>query len=224
MHSLKLPALYTLQDRLARDAKQVSGFEHGHVTFGHVLHEARTQFVVESDAPRCTGFDLLSGDETIVEPAMQGGGGDAERLRGAFHRHAWRLVCLLLRGLEARDIPVRAQTAHAIRGERQAGGRVERDRAVRDTRVREDHVLLRGERALGELASGRRRGHRRAEHGVVRDQSKGRHRDRELRWLEMKAAVPVRVADPNSLPRIATSRDNYGWRSLPSGTRYLGFK
>jgi hypothetical protein len=70
VHGVKFAALYTLQDCLARDTKEVRGFEHRHVTFGHVLHEARTQFIVESDAPRRTGRDLFSGDETIVEPAM----------------------------------------------------------------------------------------------------------------------------------------------------------
>ena len=70
VQGLKLPALYTLQDRLARHAEQVSCFEHRDVTFGQVLHEARTQFIVESDAPRRTRRDLLSGDEPIIEPVM----------------------------------------------------------------------------------------------------------------------------------------------------------
>ena len=104
VQGLKLSALYTLQDRLARDAKQVSGFEHRDVTFGQVLHEARTQFIVESDAPRRTRRDLLSGDEAIIEPAMQGRGCHAERLRGAVYRHALRIIVRLLRGHEAGDV------------------------------------------------------------------------------------------------------------------------
>src|SRR5208282_3132318 len=90
-----------------------------YVTFGDVLHEARTQVIVESDAPRRTGRDLFSGDETIVEPAMQGRGRDAERLRGALDRHALRLVGLR-RSLAAWNVPVRAQTAQTIGSERQA--------------------------------------------------------------------------------------------------------
>jgi len=46
----------------------------------------------------------------------------------------------------------------------------------------------------------------------------------ELQFLEMKAARPAVTAAATSLPRISTSRDNYGWRSLPSGSRYLGPK
>jgi len=52
---------------------------------------------------------------------MQGRRCDAERLRGAFYRHALRIVGLL-RGLGAGDVPVRAQAAHAIGRERQACG------------------------------------------------------------------------------------------------------
>ena len=39
VHGVKLAALYTLQDGLARDTEQVGGFEHRHVTLGHVLYE-----------------------------------------------------------------------------------------------------------------------------------------------------------------------------------------
>src|SRR4030095_4404839 len=97
MHGVKLPALYTLQDGLARDAEQVRGFEHRHVTFGRMLHEARAQFLGETDAPRRTRGDLFSGDEAIIEPAMQGRGRDAQCLRGALYRHALSLVRLLPR-------------------------------------------------------------------------------------------------------------------------------
>lgn len=118
VQGVKFAALYTLQDGLARDAEQMSGFEHRHVTVGHTLHEARTQFLSEPDAPRRTRRDLFCGDKAIVEPAMQGRGRDAERLRRAFYRHALSLA-RLLSWFEAGDVPVRAQTADAIGSERQ---------------------------------------------------------------------------------------------------------
>jgi len=83
MDRLQLTALYTLQDGLARNAEQVSGFEHGHVTVGHALHEARAQLFGETNAPRRNGRDLFAGDETIVELAMQGRGCDVQLLRAA---------------------------------------------------------------------------------------------------------------------------------------------
>ena len=69
---LELAALYTLQDRLARDAEQMHGFEHRYVAVGHVLDEAANAVHRHSDPPRCSGSDLLASNEAIVEPAMQG--------------------------------------------------------------------------------------------------------------------------------------------------------
>src|ERR1700676_3880258 len=119
MDGVKLAALYTLQDRLARDAEQMRGFEHGHVTIWGVLHELRTQVIGEPDSPRRAGRHLLSGDKAIIEPTMQGRRCHAERVRGAIDGHAvsvWRVLC----GFEARDLPVSAQAADAIGRERQA--------------------------------------------------------------------------------------------------------
>ena len=44
---------------------------------------------------------------------------------------------------------------------------------------------------------------------------------RDLNWLEMRAAIPDASA-PVSQDRIITPRDNYGWRSIPRGTRFIG--
>ena len=46
MYGMKFAALYTLQDRLTRNIKQVGSFEHRHVAVGNILDEARTQFIV----------------------------------------------------------------------------------------------------------------------------------------------------------------------------------
>jgi reverse transcriptase-like protein len=121
MHGVQLAALYTLQDRLARDAQKVGGFEHGDVAFGDVRDEACAQFIIESDAPGSAGRDLFAGDEAMVEPAVQGRGRDAQRVRGALDGHRLGRV-RLLRRLEARDVPVRTQTAYPIGSKRQSGG------------------------------------------------------------------------------------------------------
>lgn len=46
-------------------------------------------------------------------------------------------------------------------------------------------------------------------------------------WLDMECAqmageAPKRETSSFAEQKISTSRDNYGWRSIPSGTRYLG--
>src|ERR1039457_2466469 len=115
---MQLATLYTLQDRLARDIEQMSGLEHRHITIRDVIHKERPQFVSQTDAPRRAWGNLLSCDEAIIEPAMQGRGRKCECVRGALDSHAFSVLSLL-GGFEAGDFPVRAQTAHAICGERQ---------------------------------------------------------------------------------------------------------
>src|SRR5208282_3927577 len=121
MNGFELAALYTLQDCLPRDAEQIHGFEHFHVTFGRIFNEERTQFLRHAYAPRRAGRHLLAGNEAIIEPAMQGRRCEPQSLRGALDAHAvagGRVLC----GLEALDLPVRAQAADAIRGKRQTSG------------------------------------------------------------------------------------------------------
>lgn len=60
VHGVQFAALYTLQDRLARDAEPVNGFEHRHVVFRRILHEARAQFVVKSEIPPAANGGLRS--------------------------------------------------------------------------------------------------------------------------------------------------------------------
>src|ERR1700674_4582529 len=122
VNGFEFAALYTLQDSLPRDAEQVHGLEHFHVTLRRIVDEERTHLLGHPDAPRCTGRDLFAGDEAIVEPAMQRGRCDTEDLCRTVDRHA-----LCIRGfrgrLEARYFPVRTQTADAIGSERQPSRR-----------------------------------------------------------------------------------------------------
>jgi hypothetical protein len=120
VNGFEFAALYTLQDSLSRDAEQVHGFEHFHVTFRRVFNEERTQLLSHADAPRCAGCDLFARDEAIVEPAMQCGRRNAEDLRGTVDGHALG-IGVFLGWHKAGDFPVRAQHADAIGRERQPG-------------------------------------------------------------------------------------------------------
>ena len=45
----------------------------------------------------------------------------------------------------------------------------------------------------------------------------------ELRWLESKALAEKKPRqDYMRFQPVSTSRDNYGWRSLPGGSRFIG--
>ena len=120
MYGLEFAALYTLQDRLPGNAQQLHRLEHLHIAFGRAVNKARTQLVVDSDAPRRTGCDLLACYEAIIEPAMQGGGREPQCACGLLDGHTLSARYVFVR-VEARYLPVCAQACYAIGGERQAG-------------------------------------------------------------------------------------------------------
>src|SRR4029077_2445109 len=109
----KLAALYTLQDRLAAHTQSERGLEHRDVARWCVIHETRAQLASDANPPRCARRELLAGDETVIQPAVHGGGRDAENLRGAIDRDD---VALLRKpgSLEAWNLPVRAQAADSV--------------------------------------------------------------------------------------------------------------
>jgi hypothetical protein len=45
---------------------------------GNGVGEATPELVAEADPPGCAGGNLLAGDEAVLEPAQDGGWGDAE--------------------------------------------------------------------------------------------------------------------------------------------------
>ena len=121
MDGLELAALDTLQHRLAGDAQDVHGVEHGYVAFGRLLDEARAQLFAHAYAPGCTGCELLTSDESVVDAAVQRGGRyteDACRLSHADQLAQRRLG----RWLEAGDLPVGPQAANSVGREAQLGG------------------------------------------------------------------------------------------------------
>ena len=79
---LQLAALDTLQHGLARDAEGAHRVDDRDVAGGGVFDEHGAQLVVDADSPGGAGSVLLSGDEPGLEPAKDGGGGDAELVGG----------------------------------------------------------------------------------------------------------------------------------------------
>ena len=75
----------------------------------------------EADPPGGAGGDLFAGDEAVVQPAQQRGGGDAELFGGGGHveQLSFRRV---VAGLVAGDLPVVPQRLDPTGGERQSAG------------------------------------------------------------------------------------------------------
>jgi hypothetical protein len=117
----ELAALDTLQHGLAGDAQGAGGVLHGDPAFGCVIDEHGAQFVGEADPPGRAGGELLAGDEAVVEPAQQGGGGDPELVGGGGHGEQLS-VLRLIAGLVAGDLPVMPKRLHPTGGERQSPG------------------------------------------------------------------------------------------------------
>ena len=115
-NSFQLAALYTLQHRLPRNAQFRGGYDHGHILRWRLLHDARPQFIVDANLPRRAWRDLLAGDETIGQPAMNA---DVFMPR----------ICAALRietssplggvgwRLESRDTAIASQAADLVGGE-----------------------------------------------------------------------------------------------------------
>src|SRR5215207_194845 len=121
VQGLQLAALDTLQHRLAGDAEGSHGVDDRDVAGGGVFDEQGAELVVDADPPGGARGVLFAADEAGLEPAVQGGGGDAEFVGGladreqlAVGRLGGRLVC--------RDVAVAAQPADDDRGEALAGG------------------------------------------------------------------------------------------------------
>ena len=82
MNGIKLTVLYTLHDRLARDAEDLGGFLHGDISLWDLRYKAIAQFLGDADLPRCARCDLLAGNEPVVQPTVQRRRGDAQYVGG----------------------------------------------------------------------------------------------------------------------------------------------
>ena len=82
VEGLQLAALDTLQHGLAGDAEGAHRVDDRDVAGGGVFDEQRAELVVDADPPGGAGGVLLAADEPGLEPAEDGGGGDAEFVGG----------------------------------------------------------------------------------------------------------------------------------------------
>jgi hypothetical protein len=85
---LQFAALDLVQHGLSGNAKCRGGLVETEPAVGYLGSDQITQGLVDADAPRCAGGDLLGGDESVADPAVQGGPGDAIGL--PFTRRGWR--------------------------------------------------------------------------------------------------------------------------------------
>src|SRR5215472_10752041 len=98
MDGADFAALDTLQHGLPGDAEGGGGDLDGDPAGGRVVGDEVPDGFGEADAPGGAGCDLLSGHEPVVQPPVEGGGGDAEL--GGCLVHAHRLT-VVVRGVPA---------------------------------------------------------------------------------------------------------------------------
>src|SRR5882757_8482303 len=115
MDDFELAALDTLQHGLARNAEKPHCLVHGEGALRLLIDKASAQILGQANAPRSCRGQLLTADEAVIEPAMDGRGGDSEYRCRLFDRQ--QLALRDDRGrLEARDVPLPPQTAHMVGG------------------------------------------------------------------------------------------------------------
>src|SRR5512133_712514 len=83
----QLAALDTLQHGLPGDAEGGGGDLDGDPACGRVAGDEIPDRGGEADLPGGAGGDLLGADESVVEPPVEGGGGDAELGGRLVHAH-----------------------------------------------------------------------------------------------------------------------------------------
>ena len=72
MKSFDLAALDTLPHCLSRNSQQTHGLIHGEEVIWCFFSDTGAQVVCETNTPRGPGCQLFSGDDALVEPAMNG--------------------------------------------------------------------------------------------------------------------------------------------------------
>ena len=79
---LQFAALDLVQHGLSGNSKRRGRLVETEPAVGYLGSDPLTQGLVDADTPRCARGDLLGGDESVADPAVQGGPGDAEDLFG----------------------------------------------------------------------------------------------------------------------------------------------
>src|ERR1039457_5642996 len=75
---LQFAALDLVQHGLSGHAERCGGLVEAEPAVGYLGSDPITQGLVDADPPGCAGGDLFGGDESVADPAVQGGPGDAE--------------------------------------------------------------------------------------------------------------------------------------------------
>ena len=121
MYCVDLAALYTLQHGLAGHAETLHGLKHRNVAGRRLFHEPGTVRVGDADAPRGARGALLTIDETVVEPTMDGRGCDADYFRGLCDVDQFAVIGSGFR-IKTWDLPVTPEIADPIGVEAMALG------------------------------------------------------------------------------------------------------
>ncbi len=110
---IELPALYSLQHRLARNPQNLGRVLHRYVAVGGVFDEARAELFGDANLPWRAGCELFTGDEAVVEPTVDGRGCNAKDF-GCLLDVDQFTVGRLVGWLEARDVPMPTEIADAV--------------------------------------------------------------------------------------------------------------
>ena len=113
MDGIQFAALYTLHHGLTGHAETLHGLEHRDITGRCLFHEPGAKGLRDTDAPWGTRSDLFTVDESVIEPSMHRRGCDAKYFGGLGDIDQ---LAIGGRGrrIEARNVPVAAEIAHAV--------------------------------------------------------------------------------------------------------------
>src|SRR5246127_2471638 len=113
MDGIEFAALDTLQYGLAGDPEKAYCLVHRKVTLRRFIDKASAQILGQANAPRSCRGQLLTADEAVIEPSVDGRGGGSKDRGRSFDSQQ-----LALREgsgrLEARDVPLPPQTADMV--------------------------------------------------------------------------------------------------------------
>src|SRR5271165_2262782 len=113
MDGVEFAALDTLQYGLAGDPEKAHCLVHREVTLRRFIDKAGAQILAQANAPRSSRGQLLTADEAVIEPAVDGRGGSSEDRSRLFDSQ--QLAFRAARGrLEARDLPLPPQVADMV--------------------------------------------------------------------------------------------------------------
>src|SRR6478672_3409331 len=126
MNGLQFAALDLVQHGLSGESECCCGLIEAEPAVGNLGSDPISQGWVDTDAPGCAGGDLFGGEESVADPAVQGGPRDAEDLFGGGDGDHDDIVAagsdIGYRWLVDGNVVAGAQDRHPRSGEGQAGG------------------------------------------------------------------------------------------------------